>query len=216
MNQQDERVSISMDAKDAARATARLEGRTLHVETEFHVRCDGLDLETGEVADTVVRIDVDPSSVYPDPQAVALVWWASQRRAYFPDEFERLKADLERDPGDRVQEIVRAHPEVFDGDVERVMRYVFARPARVLQTPPMSVCRRCGTPLWPTVTGRQPPEVTARLLSERPAPLYCRCCGQRFAYDKQGCLKSEDAVNVTIMAARLVDDTAGQPALYDA
>lgn len=215
MNQSD-RMRVEMDAGTADHVLSHLEGRTLHVAVEFDVRHDGLDLETGEITDPVVRIDVDPDSRYPDPQAVALVWWASQRRAYFPDEFERLKADLEHDPGDRVQEIVRAHPEVFYGDVETVMRYVFARPARVLHAPPMSVCRRCGTPLWPTVTGRQPPEVTARLLSERPAPLYCRCCGQRFAYDKQGCLKSEDAVNVTIMAARLAGDTAGQPALHGA
>lgn len=211
MNQSD-RMRVEIDAGTATHVLSHLEGRTLHVAVEFDVRHDGLDLETGEITDPVVRIDVDPDSRYPDPQAVALVWWASQRRTYFPDEFARLKADLEHDAGDRIQEIVIAHPDVFDGDVETVMRYVFARPARVLHAPPMSVCRRCGSPLWPTVTGRQPPEVTARLLSERPAPAWCRRCGQRFAYDKDGNLKSEDSTNVRIMAARLAD-MDGQPPL---
>ncbi|MBW3081994.1 hypothetical protein [Bifidobacterium phasiani] len=208
---QDDQLRVEMDAGTADHILNHLEGRTLQVAIGFDVRHDGLDLETGEVTDTVVRVDVDPDSRYPDPQAVALVWWASQRRIYFPDEFARLKADLEHDAGDRIQEIVRAHPDVF-GDVETVMRFVFARPARVLHAPPMSVCRRCGTPLWPTVTGRQPPEVTARLLSERPSPAWCRRCGQRFAYDKAGNLKSEDSTNVRIMATRLMD-TDDQPPL---
>lgn len=205
-----------IDAKvDEVRAM--FEGRTATVAIEFTVRGDALDLDTGELADIdnpVVRLDVDPQSVYPYPQLVTLAWYAANRRAYYPDEFRSLRDDLQRDDaGNNIQTIIERHPDVFGMNVERALKLAFGGVRRVMGEPPYSVCPRCGDAVWAHATRGLPDSRTAAILLADPKPRYCLRCGQRYAYDKDDNLRSEAVTNVEFMARRLagMQPTGGEP-----
>lgn len=208
----DESKTVTIDAKDVPALERVFDGGlVLRVAHSFQVRLDGLSAMSGESLDTIVRIDVDPQGGYPDPQAVALVYYAAKAKVLDVDEFELFRDDVERDTGHRVQEIIDRYPQIFE-DAEKALRFVFAGAKRVHGVPPLSCCPRCGLPLWPATYAQQPPETAAAHLKARPRPAYCLDCGQRFQYDKVGRLKCSDEMLVEDVADAL-ESRAVQPQL---
>ena len=207
-------VTVEIDANDLPAMRNALDGKAcIRVAHSFQVRLDDLSAMSGESVDTIVRIDVDPRCGYPDPQAVALIYFAAKAGVLDVDEFKAFRDDLERDTGHRIQEIIDKYPAIFK-DPEKALRFVFAGPKRVHGVPPLSCCPRCGLQLWQEVYENQPPETTAAHLKAKPRPLYCLDCGQRFQYDKVGRLKCSDELDVVGVANDLVK-TASQPSLDD-
>ena len=207
-------MTLEIDAKDLPAMRRALDGRSvMRVAHSFQVRLDDLSAMSGESLDTIVRIDVDPGCGYPDPQAVALVYFAAKNVVMDVDEFEAFRDDLEHDTGHRIQEIIDKYPAIF-ADPEKALRFVFAGAKRVHGVPPLSRCPRCCLQLWQDVYENQPAESTAAHLKARPRPLYCLDCGQRFQYDKAGRLKCSDELDVVGVADNLVEK-ASQPSLDD-
>ena len=194
-------VTVEIDANDLPTMRNALDGKAcIRVAHSFQVRLDDLSAMSGESVDTIVRIDG-----YPDPQAVALIYFAAKQGVLDVDEFEAFRDDLERDTGHRIQEIIDKYPAIFK-DPEKALRFVFSGPKRVHGVPPLSRCQE--------VYENQPADATAAHLKAKPRPLYCLDCGQRFQYDKVGRLKCSDELDVVGIANDLVKK-ASQPSLDD-
>lgn len=62
--------------------------RKILVSRSVNVEYEGILAQAGLSADTTLRIEVDPESLYPDPQAVTLLWLASTYTFHGLDLFE--------------------------------------------------------------------------------------------------------------------------------
>lgn len=156
--------------------------RKILVSRSVNVEYEGILAQAGLSADTTLRIEVDPESLYPDPQAVTLLWLASTNTFHGLDLFEDFREDFEQRTGERLQEIVDNWPLVFRGDFEHVSKKLFASPKPVVNRPPFSLCPRCARPLWAR-EGVTPLDEIKHALKVDPHPWWCPVCGQRFAYD---------------------------------
>ena len=116
--------------------------RKIIVSRSVNVEYEGLLAQAGLSADTTLRIEVDPESLYPDPQAVTLLWLASNYIFHGLDVCEDFREDFEQRTGERLQEIVDGWPLVFRGDFEHVSKKLFAAPRPVVNRPPFSLCPR--------------------------------------------------------------------------
>lgn len=177
---------------------------TIPVAKTFRVRMDDLAALSGEIPDTVIRIDACPERMYPDPQAVSLLHFAAESKTFTLEGFERFRDDCGNDIMHRIQQIVDRHPDVFPKP-EKAIKYAFAAPRAVTGTPPLSQCPRCGTRLWPDAYRDMPREKAAGVLLARPHPNWCAECGQRFAYDKDDFMRTQDEIALTLLAHRLAN-----------
>lgn len=150
----------------------------IRLATSARVTYTQLDAELGLSHDTTLRVTVNPFSVYPDPQVVALMWWASQYTFPSMEAFEAFRDDFEDEPKYRWQQIIDHHTRVF-GDVETMIKRVMAGPKAVKKRPPWSLCPRCGKPIW-AEEGKTDLRETRSLLEARMRPVWCLTCGQRF------------------------------------
>lgn len=154
------------------------ERRKITLATSARVTYTQLDAELGLSHDTTLRVTVNAHSVYPDPQVVTLMWWASQYTFPSMEAFEAFRDDFENDPSHRWQQIIDNHWLVF-GDAETMVRKLLAGPKVVKKRPPWSLCPRCGKPIW-AEEGKVDLRETRQLLEARMAPCWCLTCGQRF------------------------------------
>lgn len=171
------------------------------VAKSFTVRLDDLFASTGEIPDTTIGLDVDPAVTYPDPQSVALLHIAS-RHEFDVMTFELFRTEIEDHPGRRAQHVIESFPAVY-GNVERALGVVFAKPKRVKCMPPWSRCPRCDEPIWPKAAVNMTATMQAKVLRDRPHPIWCLNCGQRFAYEDDRRIRMQDAVDPEAIAADL-------------
>lgn len=139
-----------------------------------------LDAQAGLSYDTTIRLTVDPMGMYPDPQAVCLLWIASNHIFKGMSEFDEFRDTFEEHALRNWSMLIDMFPQVF-GQADAATRRMFAKAKPVAKRPPWSKCPRCGKPIW-AEEGRTELAETRRLLKEHPYPLWCRTCGQRFAY----------------------------------
>lgn len=153
---------------------------TITIARSMEVAYTAMDSEAGLSYDTTIRVTVNTDRYYPDYAPVALLWMASSHIFRGIDEFSGFRDDLERDPAHRYQEIVDHWPTIY-GDTEKALKKLFAPAKPVVKRPPWSLCPRCHKPIW-AEEGSTDLRETKQLLKANPKPLWCRTCGQRFAY----------------------------------